>query len=381
MPLLQGQQNRFDTEISGRTQEKVSLHLTGFSGEIREVLEFDLYLGGFQLVDAGKGRYELSGNTETDVRGTLKDSQGHVLFDRIYPGGTRRTQAHTLANDVIQLGTGSAPSFTNQKIIYRMDGNVRNQWNELVSEIYASDYDGANPVQLTHDGSVVRSPAWKPGERTIYYTSFLNGAPHVYSHDLTTGARRPYAAFGGLNDGTAFSWDGQRVAMILSRAGSPDLWVASAVGTNWKRLTQAREEESSPCWSPDGRQICFSSGRNGAVQLYTISPEGGEPKPLNTGGIRGATEPDWSPDGRWIAFTRMGRGQNFQIYVVPSEGGNPKKVADGEDPSWGPNSRLLLFVRRTKEGNRRLSLLDVPTGHVKDSLPVQGSCSQPSWAR
>jgi TolB protein len=368
--------------VTGRTQEVISLHLKGFAGESRQVLEFDLYLGGMELVAEGKGRFTLEGGRQEDLRATLKDGQGRVLFDRVYPlTAGERQAAHVLAQDVLQFTTGQKEAFTTRKIIYRSEKGTRNQWNELTSEVYISDYDGANPIQLTQDGSMVRSPTWVPGQRAICYTSFRNGAPHVYWHDLSTGNRRSFAGFGGLNDGTAFSPDGSQVAMILSRAGSPDLWVATSLGTDWRRLTRYREEDSSPSWSPDGRTICFSSAVGGSLRLYTINVAGGEPKPLNTGGIRGATEPDWSPDGRWIAFTRLGRGQNFEIYVVPSEGGNPRKVADGEDPSWGPNSRLLVFVRRTKDGERRLSLLDVPTGHVKDAVSGSGSHSQPSWGR
>lgn len=371
----------FDAEVTGRTQEVISIHLDGFDGVAKQVLEFDLYVGGFEFVGKGKGRYELSGSATGELRGSLKDAQEHVLFDRIYPGATVRAQAHALSRDVIQLATGQTTSFTTEKIVFRAEVGRRNKWNELVSEIYVSDYDGANAIQLTSDGSMVRSPTWVPGQRALCYTSFRNGAPHVYWHDLTSGSRRPFAAFGGLNDGAVFSPDGNRVAMILSRAGSPDLWIGSGSGTDWKRVTRAKEEESSPTWSPDGRQVCFSSSSGGSVRLYTVPADGGDMKALNTGGVRGATEPDWSPDGKWIAFTRMGRGENFEIFVVPSEGGSAKKVADGEDPSWAANSRLLVFVRRAKDGTRRLSLLDVPTGHVKDALPASGSCSQPSWGR
>lgn len=101
-------------------------------------------------------------------------------------------------------------------------------------------------------------------------------------------------------------------------------------------------------------------------------------KRLNTGGVTQCTEPDWSPDGKWIAFTRA--AGEFTIYVMPATGGDVKAVAAGEDPSWSPNSRTLIFTRRAGS-ERRLSLLDVPSGHVKDLLRNSGSCSQPSWAR
>jgi Tol biopolymer transport system component len=72
--------------------------------------------------------------------------------------------------------------------------------------------------------------------------------------------------------------------------------------------------------------------------------------------------------------------RNFEICVVPAEGGEAKLYTAGEDPTWAPNSRTLMFTRRV--GSRRvLSLLDVPTKQIKDAPHISGSCSQPAWAR
>jgi TolB protein len=103
-------------------------------------------------------------------------------------------------------------------------------------------------------------------------------------------------------------------------------------------------------------------------------------RPLNIGGLRGATEPDWSPDGKYIAFTRMGGGKNFEIYRVDAAGGVAERIGEGEDPSWAPNSRTLAVIRR--QGNtRKLSLLDAFTKQAKDVKTISGSCGQPSWAK
>ena len=166
--------------------------------------------------------------------------------------------------------------------------------------------------------------------------------------------------------------------MILSKAGSPDLWVSNIDGTNLRQLTTTKESESSPCWSPDSKTICFVSNRDGKAALYTISAGGGEMRKLSTGGILNCTEPDWSPDGKWIAFTRA--AGEFTLYVVPAGGGDATAITAGEDPSWARNSRTIVFTRG-RDRARRLSLLDVPTRRVKDVNRISGSCSQPSWAR
>ena len=103
-------------------------------------------------------------------------------------------------------------------------------------------------------------------------------------------------------------------------------------------------------------------------------------KRLQTGSVRGmVTEPDWSPDGKWIVFTSMTGGKGY-ICVVPAAGGEAKVLVAGEDPSWAPNSRNVVFMRQ-KNGRKNLSLLDVPTKHVKDVRQVVTDQSQPVWAR
>ena len=37
-----------------------------------------------------------------------------------------------------------------------------------------------------------------------------------------------------------------------------DLYVCNSDGTGLKRLTKSPQDESSPCWSPDGRWILYA---------------------------------------------------------------------------------------------------------------------------
>src|SRR6185312_8334392 len=140
-----------------------------------------------------------------------------------------------------------------------------------------------------------------------------------------------------------------------------------------KQLTTTREA-SSPCWSPDGKWICFAARISGRRSLYVVPAGGGTIQRVNTAGISNTSEPDWSPDGKWIAFTaQMG---NFNVCVVPAnngKGGSATTLVDGEDPSWSSNSRTLIFVKRGRGGERSLSLLDVPTKQVKDAVRVSSS--------
>jgi TolB protein len=168
--------------------------------------------------------------------------------------------------------------------------------------------------------------------------------------------------------------------MILSKDGWTDLYVQNADGTGLKRLTKSPQDESSPCWSPDGQWICYAAKDGERRALKKISVNGGEAQRLATVGAGNPTEPDWSPDGKWIAFTVQFR--DFAIFVVPASGGNAIQLVEGEDPSWSPNSRTMVIARR-HGGEYHLALLDMPTKQVKDVSRISGSVSQsqPSWAK
>lgn len=359
-------------EGSAAGNKLVPIAVKGFSGEADRVIRFDLEAIGFKIVAEEEAVWVVSGKSDgAQVEGQLYDRVRKTYpFAKNYVGGSARTQAHTLADDVVSAVHGLPPIF-NTKIAFRASSG-RNH------EIHVADFDGHGSRQVTSDGKLVAAPVWIPKKWGLLYTTYRTGYPHIYAHDLGTGQRQAVARYPGLNSSAAVSPDGKRVAMILSKNGNPDVYVSDMDGSNLIRLTNTPEDESSPCWSPDGRTICFA-GRPGERRSLAVVPStGGKVVRLRTSGILNPSEPEWSPDGKWIAFTSQMSG--FQICRVPAEGGDAEILAEGEDPTWAPNSRTILFSQR-KGGKRVLSLLDVPTKRVKDTLQVSGSRDQPSWAK
>ncbi|MEW6305116.1 MAG: hypothetical protein AB1705_16700 [Verrucomicrobiota bacterium] len=348
----------------------IPIAISGFTGEAAAALRLDLWTIGCAETNESEARFLVTGSNNGRLEGRLIYAPGkQQLLGKAYAGSNARLLAHAFADDIAQVFKRKGIAQT--KIAFKVSAGK-------TSEIYVADYDGHNAVQLTRDNDIVAAPAWA-APRMLLYTSYRLGDPHIYSHDLNTGARAIMSRYSGLNTSAAVSPDGRRVAMILSKGGSPDVYVANVDGSDLVQLTKTREPESSPCWSPDGMTICFSSTAEGRSALYTVRASGGQMLKLRTAGVPNATEPDWSPDGKNIIFTsQMG---SFQICIVPAGGGNATTLVEGEDPSWAPNSRTVIFARRDRKVNRTLSLLDVPTKRVKDVKNVPGSVSQPAWAR
>ena len=85
-----------------------------------------------------------------------------------------------------------------------------------------------------------------------------------------------------------------------------------------------------------------------AGELYTVSKDGGIARRLTSG--PGYTSfPHFSPDGKQIAFTSEYDG-NREVYVMPAEGGAPKRLTisatlgrDDVSDRMGPNNIVMAW--------------------------------------
>ena len=368
------QEINIQSEINVLGQTKpIPVALSGFTGEGAEVLKFDLTVQGFSFVTPDAAQYLINGSDAGSISGTLTDKFAkRQLLSRSYNGASLRRQAHAFADDIVQ-------AVLNLKGIGQTKIAFKSQPSGIgAGEIYVADFDGYAAQRVTKDGAIAAKPAWVPGKLALYYTSYARGNPDIFYHSLSSGQRSVIAGYSGLNTSAAASPDGSKVAMVLSKTGSPNIWVANADGTNLKRITVG-DEDSSPCWSPDGKWICFATKHNERRRLAKVPAGGGTVKYLDTAGAPNPTEPDWSPDNKWLAFTSQMR--DFNICVMPVDGSAPPAVlVGGQNPSWAPNSRMLVF-NRALSYRQTLSVLDVFTKQYKDCARATGSSSQPAWAK
>ena len=151
-----------------------------------------------------------------------------------------------------------------------------------------------------------------------------------------------------------FSPDGTRLA--LARTSGPgtnrDIWlfdVARGVGL---RSTFGMSDNILPLWSPDGREIVFSSNREGGVySLYRKFADGSQPERLLLKTDRNAAATSWSRDGQFLVYQKFesSGGALNRLWVLPL-GGDAKPVAlptSGFDEITGrlsPDGRWLAYA-------------------------------------
>ncbi len=99
---------------------------------------------------------------------------------------------------------------------------------------------------------------------------------------------------------------------IEENSSSTNLYLYSLDGNKKHRFT-SQNSDRQPAWSPDGKQIAFVSGRDGSpAQLYLIPVDGGEARRITDMPVS-ISAPKWFPDGKHIAFV---------AHVLPGFGGD-----------------------------------------------------------
>ncbi|MEK6684497.1 MAG: DPP IV N-terminal domain-containing protein [Nitrospirota bacterium] len=114
----------------------------------------------------------------------------------------------------------------------------------------------------------------------------------------------------------SFSPDGKQMVFTSYATGNEEIWVMDLDGTNARSLTNDPKGDWSPAWSPAGKTIVFTSSRAGVNQLWLMDVDGSNPRPLTQADPLPTTwsrDPSWNRQGTMIIFTsnRTGKDENW----------------------------------------------------------------------
>src|SRR4051812_22259769 len=75
---------------------------------------------------------------------------------------------------------------------------------------------------------------------------------------------------------------GQKLLITSVRTGDTEVFIADPTTGDLFNVSRApKSEDRYPCWSPDGRQICFMSDREGTTNLWVCKADGSKVRRLN----------------------------------------------------------------------------------------------------
>lgn len=154
-----------------------------------------------------------------------------------------------------------------------------------------------------------------------------------------------------------WSPDGKWIAFFSDQSGRDEVWICNEFGKEMKQVSQGDSQKVALQWSPDSKHLLYTASDK-KLHKYTLAT--GQTKVLATGdsfGFGGAAimGPQWSPDGRYIAYAKMDSNLQPHIYIVPSDGGEERRVTDPDfyndsSPLWTPDGKKLVFLSGTETG-------------------------------
>ncbi|MDO9541733.1 MAG: hypothetical protein Q7J98_05365 [Kiritimatiellia bacterium] len=217
-----------------------------------------------------------------------------------------------------------------------------------------------------------------------------------------------------------------KIVMAGNRTGKKELYICDADGAGLRQLTHDRAISLAPRWSPNNRQIIYTSyyrtqfpevflidlksgarrclsdfpGLNSSAafapsgrEVAIILSKDGNPDlfVMNINGDRltrltytkraAEASPSWSPDGKEIVFVSDSSGTP-QLYIISREGGKPRRIAVGGaqnvDPDWGGNGYIVYSS--LIGGQFRLYVFNPATGEARQITRDDTNYEDPSWA-
>jgi Tol biopolymer transport system component/imidazolonepropionase-like amidohydrolase len=107
-----------------------------------------------------------------------------------------------------------------------------------------------------------------------------------------------------------------------------DLYTVPITGGAATRITSGSGFDGQPRFSPDGKSIVFVSDRSGSENMYLVSPDGSNVRPLTKGANQAFISPDWTPDGQYVVVSK-----SAQLWMYHKDGGSGLRLT--EPPAGG----------------------------------------------
>lgn len=186
--------------------------------------------------------------------------------------------------------------------------------------------------------------------------------------DNLEAARRLTTLGSPLLSSPTWAPDGIQLAFVSDFGGNEDLYYITEDGNNLRPLTQNPGVDRDPAWSPQGDVIIYASDQGGRPnsgfsELFSITPDGAVITQLTRAGGR-HYHPAWSPDGSRIVYASDRNGDG-DIFIANPDGSDFRllTVDDGkaEDrrPVFTPNGQTVVFISNRDSSTFQLYAVDL----------------------
>ncbi len=252
----------------------------------------------------------------------------------------------------------------------------------ITSKRYLGSARDLRRFSHTFADEILRAITGEKGAFTtrIAYVSTQTGNKEIYVMDWDGHNPLPLTKNGSINLNPDFSPDGREIIFTSYKRGKPDLYRRLLSNTAEVALSSRKGLNITGSWSPDGSKIALALSKDGDAEIYTLNKDGSHPTRLT---INPALDlyPAWSPDGKQIAFVsdRLGKPQ---IFIMNADGGDVRRLTTSGsynvNPRWSPKGDRIAYSRMTNGGFNIFTV--APDGSSDTQLTTDGNNENPSWS-
>jgi len=286
--------------------------------------------------------------TAHDTLVPYRDYLGSVLEVMDVGSGLRQGIASSPGNWEAPNWTpdGKALIFNSGGLLYRFDLQERHP--EVLNTDFASSNNNDHVISFDGKSLAISHHAEEDGGQSVIYTLPLEGGTpqRVTSHS-------PSYLHGWSPDGRFLVYTG-------GRDGAYNIFKIPVEGGEEVQLTHEESLDDGPEYSPDGRYIYFNSARTGRMEIWRMKPDGSEQTQITSDELNNWF-PHISPDGRTMVFLSYGPEveadkhpyyQRVYLRMMSLESlGKARVIAylyGGQGtinvPSWSPDSKKIAFI-------------------------------------
>jgi eukaryotic-like serine/threonine-protein kinase len=223
-----------------------------------------------------------------------------------------------------------------------------------------------NPAGTLGDPGSYWSPAISPDGSRVAVAMGPAASRDIWILDVARGASTRFTFGPACNDNPAWSPDGKNIAFSSNRGGQPagtavgttDLYIKPADGSGEEKLLLHTDEPKTlDHFTKDGRFLLFfSTGPKTGADMWALPfPVGAKPVALLQTRFQELVARA-SPDGRWLAYTSNESGA-FENYVRPFTPDAPAGTGakwlvskgGGVLPLWRPDGKELFYLTLTSQ--------------------------------
>lgn len=252
---------------------------------------------------------------------------------------------------------------------------------ELLAKRYSGNIKELRRMAHTFSDDLLLIVTGERGPFTgkVALVSKASGNKELYLMDYDGFNLQRLTKNGSINLNPDFSPNGRELIYTSYKKGNPDLYRRELFTGVEARTSSSRGINVTGSWSPDGKRIALALSKDGNSEIYLIDRDGKQPTRL-TNNPAIDVSPAWSPDGRQIAFVsdRLGKPQ---VFVMNADGSTVRRLttegAYNVSPRWSPKGDRIAYCRQ--QGGFQVHLINADgSGDVQ--LTSQGSNEHPRWS-